>query len=148
MRPQDRARELRPFIEKAAISLSDKDALDAVELYPFWKADTVYERSDESVEIRVRDPEDSLLYKLIPLYHVSQEDWPPRLTPAIWLKVPKPGQGDTPDDPIPWSWGLTLDLGKYYEDKSVLYVCIRDSIIGIQADLSALVGNYVEVYEQ
>ena len=134
------------MIEKAAASLTDEDALDAVELYPFWKADTVYERKDESVELRVRDPEDGNLYKLIPLYHTSQSDWPPHLVPAVWQKVEKPGQGDTPDNPIPWEWGLTLNLGKYYEDKGVIYHCIRDSVVGIWADLSALVGNYVEVY--
>lgn len=137
---------LRAMIEKAAASLTDEDALSAVELFPEWKTDTEYTRK-ENEELRVRDPEDGNLYKLIPLTHTSQSDWPPHLVPAIWQKVEKPGQGDTPDNPIPWEWGLTLNLGKYYEDKGVIYHCIRDSGVGIWADLSALVGNYVEVYE-
>ena len=32
----ERARALRPYIEKAAISLTDEDALQAVELFPQW----------------------------------------------------------------------------------------------------------------
>lgn len=146
MTPQEKARALRPLIEKAAVSLTDTDALEAVELFPLWKPDTDYAKEDGK-PYRVRDPEDGLLYSLIPDTHHSQADWPPHLVPAIWQKVEKPGQGDTPDNPIPWSWGLILNLGKYYSDKGVLYRCIRDSGIGIHADLSALVGNYVEVVE-
>ena len=32
----ERARALRPYIEKAATSLTDEDALQAVELFPQW----------------------------------------------------------------------------------------------------------------
>ena len=138
------ALKLREMIEKASASLSDTDALDAVKLFPAWQADHTYKRKEDE-EIRVRDPEDRLLYKLIPLEHQSQPDWPPRLVPAIWQKVEKPGQGDTPDNPIPWSWGLQIYKGKYYSQNGVTYVGIRDSGVGIWADLSTQVGNYVEV---
>ena len=43
---QDRARELRPLIEKAVISLSDTDALEAVELFPHWDETKEYEVDD------------------------------------------------------------------------------------------------------
>ena len=87
MTPQEKARALRPLIEKAAASLDDDDALEAVELFPWWKADTNYVKGD-----RVRDPEDSLLYKLIPDTHTSQSDWAPHLVPAIWTRVDEPGE--------------------------------------------------------
>ena len=32
----ERARALRPYIEKASTSLTDEDALQAVELFPQW----------------------------------------------------------------------------------------------------------------
>ena len=142
-----KAHQLRAMIEKASVSLSDGDALEAVELFPAWQADHVYTRKNDE-EIRVRDPEDGLLYKLNPdiREHHSQSDWPPRLVPAIWQKVAKPGQGDTPDNPIPWSWGLKIYNGKYYSQNDVLYRGIRDSGVGIWADLSALVHDYVEIY--
>ena len=36
----EKARLLRPFIEKAAAMLEDEDALEAVELFPSWQPDT------------------------------------------------------------------------------------------------------------
>ena len=129
---------LRQMIEKASVSLDDSDALDAVELFPAWHTDTAY-----TVGIRVRYGEK--LYRCEQA-HTSQADWTPDVTPALWAKVAEPGQGDTPDNPIPWSWGLEIYTGKYYSQFDVIYVGIRDSGVGIFADLSALVGNYVEVY--
>ena len=129
---------LRAMIEKAAVSLSDTDALDAVELFPVWKVGVDY-----SAGTRARDGEE--LFKCIQP-HTSQADWRPSITPALWQKVEKPGQGDTPDNPIPWSWGLEIFAGKYYSQDDVIYRGIRDSGVGIFADLSALIGNYVEVY--
>lgn len=87
MNHQERARILRPMIEKASASLSDEDALIAVELFPIWAPDTHYTKP-----VRVRDPEDGFLYRLIPDTHDSQESWPPRLVPAIWTRVDEPGE--------------------------------------------------------
>lgn len=135
---RQKARELRAMIEKASASLPDEDALEAVELFPMWAVGVDYTEG-----ARVRDGEK--LFKCIQP-HTSQADWRPSVTPALWQKVEKPGQGDTPDNPIPWSWGLQIYKGKYYSQNGVTYVGIRDSGVGIFADLSALVGNYVEVY--
>lgn len=135
---REQAFRIRALIEKASASLDDSDALDAVELFPVWQTDTAY-----TVGIRVRDGGE--LFKCIQP-HTSQSDWRPSITPALWQKVEKPGQGDTPDNPIPWSWGLGIYKDKYYSQFDVIYVGIRDSGVGIWADLSALVGNYVEVY--
>ena len=129
---------LRQMIEKASASLPDEDALSAVELFPVWQVGVDYTEGR-----RVRD--DMELFKCRQP-HTSQADWRPSVTPALWQKVEKPGQGDTPDDPIPWSWGLEIFTGKYYSQNDVIYHGIRDSGVGIHADLSALVGNYVEVW--
>ena len=132
------ALKLRAMIEKAAASLTDEDALDAVELFPAWAVGVDYTEGK-----RVRD--DGELFKC-KQPHTSQSDWRPSITPALWQKVEEPGQGDTPDNPIPWSWGLEIYTGKYYSQFDVIYVGIRDSGVGIWADLSTQVGNYVEVY--
>ena len=92
MRPQDKARKLRPIIEKLSKELDDEEALEAVELFPVWKPNTHYEKTEANPVIRVRDPVDDLLYKLIPNSHDSQSDWPPRLVPAIWTRVDEPGE--------------------------------------------------------
>lgn len=73
------AYKLRQYIEKAAISLTDEDALDAVELYPMWKTGTAY-----TVDERIRYG--ATLYRCVQA-HTSQADWTPDKTPALWTVV-------------------------------------------------------------
>lgn len=80
---RNKARELRRLIEKAAISLSDEDAIEAVELYPGWKPDTAYE-----VDVRISYA--GKLYRVVQA-HTSQADWTPDITPALYTEVAKPG---------------------------------------------------------
>ena len=79
-----KAYRLRCKIEKAAVSLDDEDALEAVELFPAWKPDTAY-ATDE----RIRYGEK--LYRCVQA-HTSQADWTPDATPALWTEVAKPGE--------------------------------------------------------
>lgn len=78
-------RRLRAAIVKGSASLSDEEALLSAELFPFWEENDHYENG-----VRVRDPYDGYLYKLIPASHESQSDWPPHLVPAIWRRVDEP----------------------------------------------------------
>ncbi len=75
---------LRALIEKASASLPDEDALEAVELFPAWQMDTLYERG-----IRLRYA--GKLYR-VEQTHTSQADWLPDITPAIYTEVAKPGE--------------------------------------------------------
>lgn len=84
MKPQERARQLRPLIEKAAESLPDDDALEAVELFPAWATDISY-TTDERVSYANK------LYRCVQS-HTSQADWTPDATPALWTEVAKPGE--------------------------------------------------------
>lgn len=84
MTPQEKARALRPMIEKAAVSLPDEDAVDAVELFPLWVADKAYALDER---IRYGDK----LYRCVQA-HTSQADWTPNATPALWTEVAKPGE--------------------------------------------------------
>lgn len=131
---------LRAMIEKASTSLPDEDALDAVELFPMWAVGVDYTEGK-----RVRDGVELFKCKQP---HTSQSDWRPSITPALWQKVEKPGQGDTPDNPIPWSWGLEIYKNKYYIENDIIYIGIRNSDTAIFADLSALIGNYVDIYKE
>ena len=74
-----KAYKLRAMIVKASISLSDEDALEAIELYPAWKTATSY-----TVDERIRY--DSTLYRCVQA-HTSQDDWTPDITPALWTVV-------------------------------------------------------------
>lgn len=73
------AEKLRPFIEKAAISLSDEDALEAINLFPNWDINNDYKKDD-----RVRY--DGILYKCLQP-HTSQLSWNPADAHSLWAKV-------------------------------------------------------------
>ena len=75
----ERARALRPYIEKAAISLADEDALQAVELFPQWVVDHAY-AVDERLQYK------GVLYRVVQA-HTSQADWAPDITPAMFVVV-------------------------------------------------------------
>lgn len=81
---RQKAYELRAMIVKASISLSDEDALEAIELYPAWKTGTAY-----AVDERIRY--NSTLYRCVQS-HTSQDDWTPDITPALWTEVALPGE--------------------------------------------------------
>ena len=76
---REKAYKLRSIIEKASISLTDEDALQAVELYPLWLASTAYSMSE-----RIRY--NGILYRCVQA-HTSQADWTPDVTPALWTVV-------------------------------------------------------------
>lgn len=81
---QEKARQLRPLIEKAAVSLDDADALEAVELFKTWYSGISY-LADERVQYNGK------LYRCVQS-HTSQADWEPDRTPALWTEVAKPGE--------------------------------------------------------
>lgn len=72
------------MIEKASASLSDEDALIAVELFPVWASNVAY-----GSEVRVSY--NNKLYRCVQA-HTSQENWTPDITPALWTEVAKPGE--------------------------------------------------------
>ena len=84
MTPQEKARALRPMIEKASASLTDEDALEAVELFPLWGTGIDY-----AVDQRIRY--EDKLYRCVQA-HTSQSGWEPPAVPALWTEVAKPGE--------------------------------------------------------
>ena len=139
MTPQEKARALRPLIEKAAVSLSDSDALDAVELFPAYTLGVWYEAG-------FRFRYGGKLYKVL-IAHTTQEDWEPDSTPSLYAEVAKPGEGDSPDNPIEYNNNMELFNGKYYSQNGVVYLCFRDTGVPVYNNLADLVGIYVEVVE-
>ena len=81
---REHAYKLRELLHKASASLTDEDALDGIELFAPWAADTAY-----ALDVRVRYNEK--LYKCVQA-HTSQSAWTPDVTPALWTEVAKPGE--------------------------------------------------------
>ena len=131
---------LRPYIEKAAASLDDNDAANAVKLFPTWTigiAVTVGERYQYADK----------LYKVVQA-HTTQADWTPDATPAMWAVIDKTHAG-TLDDPIPAARGMEYEYGKYYLDgeDGNTYLCQRTGeaaggTIVLQYMPHELIGNY------
>lgn len=74
--------KLRSLIIKASASLSDTDALEAVELFAEWATDTEY-----AVDERIRY--NGTLYKCLTA-HTSQATWTPDVSPSLWVRVDDP----------------------------------------------------------
>ena len=81
---REHAYKLRDLMHKASVSLSDEDALEAVELFPAWQTGTSY-----GVGVRIRYG--GKLYRCEQA-HTSQADWTPDKTPALWTEVARPGE--------------------------------------------------------
>lgn len=93
---------LRPYIEKAAASLDDNDAANAVKLFPAWS-------SGIAVSIGERYQYADKLYKVVQ-EHTTQADWTPEAAPSLWAEVliPDPDavpEWEQPDSTNPYSAG-------------------------------------------
>lgn len=130
--------KLRSLIIKASASLSDTDALEAVELFDEWKPDTDYIIGD-------RRRYEGTLYKSRQV-HTSQSIYPPNIVPALWEVVAPEGKGDSPQNPIEYDQSMAIEEGKYYIENDVIYICIRDSGVPLYTALANVIGNYVDVY--
>ena len=75
----ERARALRPYIVKSAVSLTDEDAIEAIELFPAWSVGTAY-------QVNERVQYHGVLYRVVQA-HTSQEDWAPDVTKALFVVV-------------------------------------------------------------
>ena len=103
----EKARKLRPFIEAAAQSLSEADALDAVELFPLWRAGEPYAAGQ-----KLRH--DGILYTVLQ-DHVSQADWTPTAAPSLFAKVL------IPDEEIIYDWEQPDSTNPYMKGDKVRF---------------------------
>lgn len=132
----DRARALRRIIENLAQdNLDDTEALENVELFPHWDGNF------HEYEMGKRFQYGDKLYK-VRQSHISQEQYTPDITHALYEEVAEEGQG-TRNNPIPYNNNMELEEGKYYTQNNVLYYCFRSTGTAVYNDLSALVGLYV-----
>ena len=120
MTPQEKARQLRPLLVKASASLSDEDALEAVELFDSWALDTFYERG-----VRLRYG--GKLYR-VEQAHTSQADWLPDITPALYTEVAHPGEIPVWRQPTGAQDAYNTGDKVHYPDKDgPVYVSIVDA---------------------
>lgn len=111
---------LRKIIEKAAASLSDTDALAAIELYPSWQVGVDY-----TVDERIRY--DNVLYRVVQA-HTSQNGWEPPMVPALFTPVALPGEIPVWVQPTGAQDAYQTGDKVYYPDKQgSIYISIVDN---------------------
>jgi len=127
MTPQEKARALRPLIEKAAASLPDEDALEGVELFPAWAAGVEY-----AADQRVRY--EDKLYRCVQA-HTSQDGWEPPAVPALWTEVAKPGEIPVWKQPTGAQDAYMTGDKVWYPDKdTTVFVSLIDNNVWSPAD--------------
>lgn len=94
--------KLRAIIEKWAQGSDDETALEAVTLYPHWRAGEAY-----SAGYRVQYG--GVLYSVLQ-EHTSQETWTPDVSPSLFAKVLIPDENvipewEQPDSTNPYNAG-------------------------------------------
>ena len=110
---------MRTMIEKAAISLSDEDALEAVDLFPKWAENITYHLNER---IRYNDN----LYRC-EQEHTSQADWTPDSVPALWTQVALPGEIPVWVQPTGAQDAyMTGDKVHYPDADGPVYICTID----------------------
>ena len=110
------AQKLRPYIEKAAASLTDEDALEAVNLFPNWSGESIAYKKDERVNY------EGLLYKCLQA-HTSQAGWTPTTAVSLWAKVLIPNPSIVPEWEQPESTN-PYQIGDHVMFNGQEYECI------------------------
>jgi hypothetical protein len=111
---REHAYRLRELIEKAAVSLGDEDALDAVEFFPAWNDEATYAVGD-----RVRY--DGTLYKCLQA-HTSQAQWTPDAAVSLWARVL------IPDPEVIPVWEQPDSTNAYMTGDKVHYPTLEDPV--------------------
>lgn len=130
-------------ITKAGIqtmSLTDNEALKVKSMYPYWM-EFIGKSLTTGMKVQYNDG----LYRVRQDIAVVLENQPPSIdTAALYEEINESAAG-TIDDPIPYNNNMELFEGKYYSQGDVTYKCIRSTGQAVYANLSELVGIYVEV---
>lgn len=123
-----------------ATPLTDNQAISVKNLHPEWK-----EFIGKSLSTGFRVLHEDALYKVRQDISVVLENQPPSIdTAALYEEINETHDG-TKTDPIPYN--MALELGKYYIQDDIIYMCTRDTGQAVYQDLSDLVGIYVQIAE-
>ena len=125
-----------------ATPLTDDQAISVKNLHPEWK-----EFIGKSLSTGFRVLHEDALYKVRQDISVVLENQPPSIdTGALYEEINETHDG-TKTDPIPYNNNMALELGKYYIQDDIIYMCTRDTGQAVYQDLSDLVGIYVQIAE-
>lgn len=103
-----------------ALALTAKEALRFPDMYPDWSAGV-------DVKVGERYNHGGKLWE-VQQAHTTQEGWEPgTATLALFVAVDAMAHAGTLEDPVPYTQGMALEKGKFYEQDGVVYECIQAS---------------------
>lgn len=137
-------KQLTKFVKMSinSVELTDAQALSCKLLYPEWESFI-----GKSLNSGMKVLYNKKLFKVIqdvPI--VLENQYPDVTTAALYTEINETHAG-TKEDPIPYNLNMELELGKYYSQYGIVYLCTRDTEIPVYVDLSGLVDIYVQVAE-
>lgn len=123
-------------------TLTDAQALSCKSLYPTWESCI-----GKSLKVGDKVTYKGALYKVRQAIGTVLENQAPGInTAALYEEINETHTG-TKEDPIPYNNNMELELGKYYSQDGVVYLCSRDSGQAVYNPLKDLVGIYVTIVE-
>ncbi len=128
------------------VSMTNTQALEMQVLFPIWgqQGAEFGKEVEMGFRLRVVDDTSDVLYEVIQK-HTLQEHYKPGTGIESLYKIIDVVHTGTKEDPIPYNNNMQLELGKYYSQNGVTYLCFRDTGQPVYNDLSALVDIYVKV---
>lgn len=123
-----------------SIPLTDTQALSCKSLYPTWNSCI-----GSSLKTGDKVTCKGTLYKVRQnIASVLENQAPGINTAALYEEINETHIG-TKEDPIPYNNNMELELGKYYSQDGVIYLCSRDSGQAVYNPLKDLIGIYVVI---
>lgn len=135
----------RNIDEINSLNLSAVEALEVKNWYPIW-GETENFREGDTITAGTKMQYGDKLWEALQ-DHTLMGIYPPSIDTASLYKEVTPDDDTlgTKDNPIAYNGNMALEEGKYYTQNGVKYLCTRDTINPVYADLSGLVGIYVTI---
>ena len=134
----------RNIEEMNSLNLSAKEALEVKNWYPVW-GETENFREGDTITAGTKMQYGDKLWQALK-DHTIMGIYPPSIATASLYKevTPEDDTLGTKDNPIEYNGNMALEEGKYYKQYDVVYLCTRDTVNPVYANLKDLVGIYVE----
>ncbi len=134
----------RNIAEMNSLNLSAVEALEVKNWYPVW-GETKNFREGDTITAGTKMQYGDKLWQALQ-DHILIGIYPPSIdTASLYKEVTEDDDNiGTIDNPIEYNGNMALEEGKYYTQDGVVYLCTRDTINPVYADLAGLVGIYVE----
>ena len=136
----------RNIEEMNSLNLSAVEALEVKNWYPVW-GETENFREGDTITAGTKMQYGDKLWQALQ-DHTIMGIYPPSIdTASLYKEVTREDDATlgTKENPIQYDGNMVLEFGKYYKQYDVVYLCTRDTINPVYADLAGLVGLYVQV---